>query len=201
MITAQQFKACFGDGAADEWVGLINEVCPAWGINSPLRLAHFLAQTGHESMGYTVLKENLNYSAQALRSTWPRRFPGGVADQYARQPEKIANRAYADRMGNGPEESGDGWRFRGKGLIQLTGKDNVSEFAKAVGKTLDEAAEYLLTKRGALESACWFWRTRGLNALADADNLLGITRRINGGVNGLDDRTARLKRIKGVLGA
>lgn len=194
MLTSDQFKRLFPTNKdPDAWTAALNLFLPKYGIdNNPLRLAAFLAQCGHESQGFNRLKENLNYNAEALTRTWPRRFPAEIAAQYARQPEKIGNRAYADRMGNGPEASGDGWKHRGRGVIQLTGGDMYRAFAKATGKKYDDIAAYLETKEGAVESACWFWvKVKDLNHLADAGQTLDITKRINGGTNGLADRNAR----------
>ena len=189
MITGEQLRRLFlATPNIGVWADAINIICPGYGINTPLRLAAFLAQTGHESAYFTALSENLNYRASALTATWPKRFPADIAAQYARQPEKIANRAYANRMGNGPEESGDGWRYRGRGLIQLTGRANYDTFAKLTGRTLDGTIIYLTTPAGALESACWYWRLHDLSALADSGDIVSITKRINGGTNGLEDR-------------
>jgi putative chitinase len=201
ILTTEHFKKCFpGNQHADEWAPVINAVLPRYGLDLPMRLVAFLTQGGHESIGFTALRENLDYSAEALTRTWPKRFPAGVAEQYARQPERIANRAYANRMGNGPEESGDGWRHRGRGVFQLTGGDMYRQFAKAVGKPYETIAAYLETLEGAVESACWFWtKVKNLNPLADAGDVLGMTKLINGGTNGLEDRKARYARIKAVL--
>lgn len=202
MITVEQFKKCFpANKEPQEWTDALNAVLPLYQINSGARIAHFLAQCGHESIGFTAVKENLNYSADALTATWPKRFPAGLAESYHRQPERIANRAYADRLGNGPEASGDGWRYRGRGVIQVTGKGNYSDFAKSAGKTLEDVVAYLETKRGAVESACWYWKTRGLNSIADSGDILSLTKRINGGTNGLEDRKARFAKITAVLTA
>jgi len=191
-ITTEQFKSLFPRATEPEaWAAALSAIMPRYGINTSLRIAAFLAQCGHESAGFTRLVENLNYSAEALTRVWPTRFPPEIARQYARQPERIANRAYADRMGNGPEASGDGWRYRGRGLIQLTGADNYRAFARAVGATLEDVCANLETKTWAVESACWYWSTRGLNALADVRDVIAITKRINGGTNGIDDRQAR----------
>jgi len=200
MISAEQFHKCFPAAQEPtEWAAALNAVLPTYHIDSKLRIAAFLAQCGHESIGFTKLVENLNYSAEALTRTWPKRFPADVAAKYARQPERIGNRAYANRMGNGPEESGDGYRHRGRGLIQLTGKGNQSDFARSINKTLDETLDYLKTKQGAVESACWYWKTRELNALADVVDMKTLTVRINGGLMGLDDRKARYNRITEIL--
>lgn len=149
-----------------------------------------MAQCSHESAGFTVLHENLNYSAEGLNKIFPKYFikAGRDAAAYARQPEKIANVVYASRLGNGDTASGDGWRFRGRGVIQLTGKDNYVAFGKSIDLTAAETSEYLGTTRGALESACWFWKTRGLNATADVQDIVAMTKKINGGTIGLDHR-------------
>jgi putative chitinase len=164
-------------------------VLPKYEINTKERVAAFMAQCGHESVDFTKLKENLNYSAKGLHGTWPKRFVSEeAAKPYERNPEKIANKVYSDRMGNGPEASGDGWKYRGRGAIQLTGKDNYTNFAKAVGKTVDEVVTYLDTLEGAIESACWFWKKNGLNAIADAKDMTKATKVINGGDLGLAER-------------
>ena len=167
----------------------LTAVLPKYQINTVERVAAFLAQCGHESADFTVLRENLNYSAEGLSKVFPKRFPTVAAAQpYHRQPEKIANRIYADRMGNGPEASGEGFKFRGRGAIQLTGKENYTKFANSIGKSLDETVAYTETLAGAIESACWFWNTNKLNVLADAKDIVGLTKRINGGTIGLEDR-------------
>ena len=170
----------------------ILDVCPRYEITSKDRLAAFLAQCGHESNNFNTLKENLNYSASALKRVWPRHFNDENAEEYHRQPEKIANRAYRNRMGNGDEASGDGWKHRGRGAIQLTGYNNYYKFASDVYITVDEAVEYLETFDGAVESGAWFWHNNGLNALADDRNNTAMTKRINGGTHGLKDRKERL---------
>lgn len=164
-------------------------------INTTDRAAMFLAQCAHESAKFTVTKENLNYSSDALRRVFRKYFPNvEIATTYARNPERIANRVYANRMGNGDEKSGDGWKFRGRGFIQLTGKNNYTAFAHSVDEKLDSIVEYLDTFDGCVESACWFWKTNNLNAKADIGDLEGCTRRINGGLNGFDDRLAWYKK-------
>jgi putative chitinase len=158
-------------------------------FENPKRMAAFLAQIAHESGGFNFVKEGLSYSAASLTKTWPRRFPTLAAAQpYARNAEKTANKVYANRMGNGTEASGDGFKFRGRGLIQLTGKDNYSRFAKSIGKTLNEAVAYLETAEGAVASAGWFWDANKLNVYADKGDFVGLTKRINGGTIGLADR-------------
>lgn len=153
-------------------------------IDSPDRVAMFLAQVGVESGGLRHREENLNYSAQRLMQVFPRYFRGVDVNQYARKPEKIANRVYANRMGNGPESSGDGWRYRGRGLIQLTGKNNYQAFADAMAMSLDEVVEYMQTDEGACMSAAWFWETNGLNEVADTRNVDEASRIINAGPGG-----------------
>ncbi len=173
-----------------EWHKLMRDMLPKYDIDTKSRVAGFLAQCGHESLEFTVLKENLNYSADALNRVFPKYFKraGRDAEAYHRQPEKIANVIYANRMDNGDTASGDGYRFRGRGVIQLTGRSNYTRFGKSIDKSPEEVVEYLGTKQGALESACWFWSTNGLNKYADAQDVVGMTKRINGGTIGLEDR-------------
>jgi len=158
-------------------------------INTPKRVAAFLAQCGHESGGFVFVTENLNYSASGLMRVFPKYFPNqDIAKQYERNPQKIASRVYANRMGNGSEASGEGHAYRGRGILQLTGKDNYFWFAASLEITPQQAAEYLETFEGAAQSACWFWETNKLNALADAGDFVTMTKRINGGTIGLKDR-------------
>ena len=171
-----------------EWCELLNEMMPMYEINTEERIAGFIAQCSHESAQFTVLEENLNYSADALGKIFGKYFKDRDAEDYHRQPEKIANVIYANRMGNGDTESGEGYKFRGRGVIQLTGKDNYSRFASACGKDLDEVIEYLSTKRGALHSALWYWDSRKLNEVADRKDIKEMTKKINGGYIGLEDR-------------
>lgn len=168
---------------------IFNEIFPKYDITTVERVAGFLAQCGHESADFTVLKENLNYSADGLHKVFPKRFPTlESAQPYHRNPEKIANKIYCDRMGNGPESSGDGYKYRGRGAIQLTGKDNYSRFAQSIGMSLDEVVTYCEDVKGAIESACWFWSTHKLNDYADKNDIVGMTKVINGGTIGLEDR-------------
>jgi putative chitinase len=180
------------------WYSEFIEKYQYYGINNINRIAAFIAQCAHESLDFTVIKENLNYSAEGLIKTWPKRFLNmSIAKKYARQPEKIANYVYANRMGNGPEESGDGWKYSGKGIIQLTGKSNYIEFADKFGIPLEEVGEYLLTQEGAMASAFFFWDKNNLNSYADRKDIIGMTKIINGGSNGLDDRIKKfLKNLK-----
>jgi putative chitinase len=167
-------------------------------------MAAFIAQCAHESAGFRVLQENLNYRWTTLRKIFPKYFPTDeLAKDYASRPNKqeaIANKVYANRMGNGPEESGDGFRYRGRGLIQLTGKENYRWFAASLEITPEEASEYLMTFEGAAQSACWFWETNGLNKWADTGDIKTLTRRINGGYIGLEDRIKHYEHALHVLG-
>lgn len=162
----------------------LNRAMLRWKIDSRLRAAGFLAQIGHESGQLRVLVENLNYSADALVRTWPSRFTAQTAPAYARQPEKIANRVYGGRMGNGPESSGDGWRYRGRGLIQLTGRNNYRAAGTELGLLLEDQPELLEQAEHAAQSAAWWWAKHGLNELADADRIQDIGSIINTGKPG-----------------
>ena len=185
----------------DHWFKVLDQALPDYEINTPQRIAAFLAQCAHESGGFTAIQENLNYKAESLVRVWPKYFPNmEIANQYAHNQEKIANRAYANRMGNGPEESGDGWAHCGRGLIQLTGRANYQAFADSIQISIDDATEYLKTFEGCVQSACWFWENNNLNKWADEGNIEKMTRIINGGVLGLDDRTARYHHALQILG-
>jgi putative chitinase len=201
VITEHQLKQILPSNKnIPELCKALNNVLPRYNINTKNRIAGFLAQCGHESLDFTVLRENLNYSARGLRLTFPRYFRDDViANQYARQPQRIANRVYANRMGNGNEASGDGWKHRGRGAIQLTGKNNYTSFSKSINKTVDETITYLETLEGAVESACWFWATNMLNRTCDRDDIMAMTRIINGGTKGLEDRINRYERAKRIL--
>ena len=174
---------------SEHWHEALCKILPDYDINTPQRLAAFLAQCAHESGGFTAIKENLNYRAVTLRKVFPNYFPtDDIANQYAGQGERIANRAYANRMGNGPEESGDGYRYCGRGLIQLTGKDNYTRYAQSTEQSVEDAAEHLTTFEGCVQSAAWFWEANNLNQYADSGDILTMTKRINGGTLGLEDR-------------
>jgi len=190
-----------GNPYVDHWFEALSKILPDYDINTVPRVAAFLAQTAHESGGYRALTENLNYRAETLSKVWPSKFPPDVAQQYAHNPEAIANRAYASRMGNGDEASGDGFRYCGRGLIQLTGKANYTAFAQSIDTPVEEIPEFLGTFEGAIQSACWFWENNNLNAVADAGDLVHMTKIINGGTLGLDDRTARFQHACQVLQA
>jgi len=185
----------------EHWHKALAQLLPDYEINTPQRIAAFVAQCAHESGGFMFLKENLNYRAESLMKVWPRHFPTlEIAKQYERKPEKIANRAYANRMGNGPEESGDGWKFAGKGLIQLTGRTNYTWFAASLEISVEEASEYLQTFEGAAQSACWFWENNNLNRFADVGDIKGMTKAINGGFIGLEDREKHYQHALHVMG-
>lgn len=173
-----------------KYVGPLNTVGEHFGLfDNPKRMAAFLAQVAHESGGLNIIQENLNYSAKGLTTTFKKYFPTlASTNGYARNPQKIANKVYANRMGNGPESSGDGYKFRGRGLIQLTGKNNYTMFSRSIGKSLDDTIAYLGTPEGAVASAVWFWDANKLNIYADKGDFVGLTRRINGGTIGLADR-------------
>jgi putative chitinase len=193
-----------GNQYVSHWYEALSSILPEYEINTPDRVAAFLAQCAHESGGFKALKENLNYKAPSLRKIFPKYFPDdATANQYASLPNKqeaIANRIYANRMGNGPENSGDGFRYCGRGLIQLTGKENYSWFAASLEIPVEEASEYLETFEGAVQSACWFWEENKLNQWADKKDILTLTKRINGGTIGLDDRIKHFNHALHVLG-
>jgi putative chitinase len=190
-----------------EWCAALNEMLPKYGITTDKRIAGFIAQCAHESMDFRVLQENLNYKEATLLKVFPRYFGPGKenAAEYAGKPEKIANYVYMDKnrskggaLGNVNE--GDGWLFSGKGLKQVTGRANTTAFGKTIGMTAEEAAAYLLTKKGALESALWFWGSRNLNEVADTGDQVRLTKIINGGDIGLADRQARYAKAMAALG-
>ena len=190
-ITREQLEQFFEDTKAeiiDAYVDPLNKACDTFQINTTKRVAMFLAQVGHESGGLTHTQENLNYKPERLGQIFPKYFHNVDVHQYAHNPEKIANRVYASRMGNGDEASGDGYRFRGRGLIQLTGRDNYTHFANDIGMSIEDVVEYMGTPDGAAMSAAWFWAKHGLNQIADAGDILTATKRINGGTIGLEER-------------
>jgi putative chitinase len=202
---AQLAQLIPGNPYVDHWYEALCTILPDYGIDTPQRVASFLAQCAHESGGFRALKENLNYRPETLRKIFPKYFPNDeLARQYASKPNKqeaIASRVYANRMGNGPEESGDGYRYCGRGLIQLTGKQNYQAFAESIETPVEELPEYLATFEGAIQSACWFWETNNLNQYADSGDILTMTKRINGGTIGLDDRIKHYQHALHVFGA
>lgn len=193
---------------AAEWHAIAVDLFPKYNITTQNRIAGFMAQCAHESGDFRVLEENLNYSAENLLRVFSRYFgqaPKRNANEYARNAQKIANYVYMDefrsptsRLGN--TQPGDGWKFRGGGIKQLTGRSNFSRFGQSIGMTADEAADYVRTKKGAFESACWFWKTNNLERFADKDDIDGMSRAVNGGDNGLVDRRARYTRAKSIIG-
>ena len=186
----------------DQWFEALSEILPEYEITTPQRVAAFLAQCAHESGGFVFLKENLNYKAASLRRVFPKYFPDdAIAAQYAGKGEMIANRVYANRMGNGDEASGDGFRYCGRGLIQLTGKNNYTFFAGSLDIPVEEASEYLQTFEGAVQSACFFWEQNNLNTWADKGDILTLTKRINGGTIGLEDRQKHYEHALHIFGA
>jgi putative chitinase len=202
LTRAQLAQLIPGNPYVDYWYSAMERCLPDYDINTPQRIAMFVAQCAHESGNFRVLKENLNYRAESLMKVWPRHFPSlDVAKQYAHNQEAIANKAYANRMGNGPEESGDGWRYCGRGLIQLTGKINYQNFAMSIETPVEEIPAYLGTFEGAVQSACWFWEANNLNAPSDNGDVLTVTKKINGGTIGLADRQKHYQHALHVLGA
>jgi putative chitinase len=186
----------------DQWYKALSQLLPDYEINTPQRMAAFLAQCAHESGEFIFVQENLNYKAASLRKVFPKYFTDdATAAAYEKKPEKIANRIYANRMGNGPEESGDGYKYRGRGLIQVTGKENYTWFAASLQITPEEAAQYMETFEGAAQSACWFWETNNLNQYADKGDIVTLTKKINGGTIGLEDRIKHYEHALHVFGA
>jgi putative chitinase len=205
-FTKEKLEQCIpGNPYLNYWYDALNQLLPDYNINTPQRVAAFVAQCAHESGNFRTLKENLNYKAATLRKIFPKYFPDDAsANHYASLPNKqeaIANKVYANRMGNGDEASGDGYRYCGRGLIQLTGKENYTWFAASLQISVEEAAEYLQTFEGAAQSACWFWETNNLNQWADKGDILTLTKRINGGTIGLDDRIKHYNHALHVFGA
>lgn len=206
MITVSQLKQLLPKNPyVEHWHHALEQLFPDYDINTPRRMAAFIAQCAHESGGFMVLKENLNYKAASLRKIFPKYFPNDqIAQEYASKPNKqeaIANRIYANRMGNGDEASGDGFRYCGRGLIQLTGKSNYQSFADSLEMKVEDVPEYLATFEGAAQSACWFWESNNLNQWADKGDILTLTKRINGGVIGLEDRIKHYEHALHVIGA
>tara|TARA_R110002095_G_scaffold90199_7_gene78659 strand:- start:612 stop:2180 length:1569 start_codon:yes stop_codon:yes gene_type:complete len=202
MKLQQHTLAALGIGARERerYGDDLRRELPPQQIDTPLRIAHFIAQVAHESALFRRVVENMNYSADGLRTVFPRYFDRAAAQAYARNPRAIGNRAYANRLGNGDEASGDGFRYRGRGLIQLTGRANYRAFGDWLGVDVVAAPE-LVSERYAVASAVYFWSTRKLNAIADRDDLNAVTRAINGGLNGLDDRLRLLELARAALGA
>jgi putative chitinase len=202
MLTQEQLAQMIpGNPYVAQWHHALEQLLPDYEINTPQRIAAFIAQCAHESANFRILKENLNYKAESLMKVFPKYFKDlDTAKAYAHNQEKIANRVYGGRMGNGPEESGDGFKYCGRGLIQLTGKDNYTAFADSLEMSVDDVPAYLATFEGAAQSACWFWETNNLNQWADKGDILTLTKRINGGTIGLEDRIKHYNHALHVLG-
>jgi putative chitinase len=188
-------------GIDGKWLEPLKETFEKYNIDTAKRQAAFIGQCMHESGGFKLLEENLNYSAKALMNTWPSRFPTEeMANQYARNPEKIANKVYGGRMGNADESSGEGWKYRGRGIKQLTGKENYQRCSEALGVDLVENPDLLLEPKYATLSAGWFWNKHNLNDLADKSDIETMTKRINGGLLGLDARKVAIAKAESILG-
>jgi putative chitinase len=205
MLTLGQLKQMLPKNPyVADWHEALSQLLPDYDINTPQRIAAFVAQCAHESGNFMVLKENLNYKPATLRKIFPKYFPtDAIANDYATRLNKqaaIANRAYGNRMGNGDESSGDGWRFCGRGLIQLTGRNNYQAFADSLEMNINDVPEYLGTFEGAAQSACWFWETNNLNRFADKNDIKGLTKAINGGYIGLEDRIKHYNHALHVMG-
>ena len=206
LLTVDQLRAMIpANKEVEAWCEELNKALPRYGITTDRRIAGFVSQCAHESMDFTAMSENLNYREETLNKVFPRYFGPGKrnAAEYAKNPEKIANYVYMDefrtsKLGN--TQPGDGWRFRGRGLKQLTGRDNYTRFAKDYNMTAEEAAVWVETKEGALASALWFWNTNKLNDIADTGNVAALTKKINGGDIGLADRQARYAKAMAALG-
>jgi len=206
MLTLSQLKQLLPKNPyVEHWHHALFQLLPDYDINTPNRIAAFVAQCAHESGGFMVLKENLNYKAATLRKIFPKYFPNDqIAQEYASKPNKqvaIASKVYANRMGNGDEASQEGYKFCGRGLIQLTGRSNYQAFADSLEMNIDDVPEYLVTFEGASQSACWYWESQKLNQWADAGDILTLTKRINGGTIGLEDRKKHYDHALHVLGA
>ena len=196
LITEALLRTVTTPQLADKWCSALNETCERFAIDSPYRIAGFISNVAHESSGFKVVTENLNYSAQRLMVVFKKYFPTEqMAQAYAMQPEKIANYVYANRMQNGDESSGDGWKYRGRGLIQLTGKANYLEYSLSCDNEAYQRPDIVTEDHYAAEAAGWFWDRNNLNALADVQDIGGMCCKINGGYNGLDDRQMKYSQV------
>lgn len=198
MLTLQQFQKLFPKADA-AWQMEFTKLPPEYVINTPERIAAFISQCGVETAGYTQFEENLNYSAKRMVQVWPKIFTKELADKCDHNKQLVANYAYANRMGNGDPQSGDGWKFRGRGPIHLTGRDNYTAFAKQTfdkpDKIIDNPDLLLTDKAISIKSALWFWKTNNLNVIADKSDVVKLTKRVNGGSNGLAERQALFQKI------
>lgn len=201
MITVDQLKKILPNNTTlDSLCSVLNDLLPKYDINTKNRIAGFLAQCAVESIEFTTLKENLNYGPQSLMKTWPKLFSYvGIAEQYAHQPEKIANYVYANKYGNGNAASGDGWLYRGRGAIQTTFHDNYKVFAVSIGMPIDKTVAYCESLSGAVESACFYWKMHNINNDCDSDNIESMTHKINSAELGLDNRRMYYEKAKSVL--
>jgi len=198
-MTNEQLQAL---GIDAKWLGPLEDTFAKYGINTSQRQAHFIGQCQHESDNFRTLEENLHYSAARLMAVWPSRFPNlDVANQYANNPEMIANKVYGGRADLGNTQDGDGWKFHGRGVIQLTGRSNYQVCGDALGQPFTSEPSLLLEPEWACLSAGWFWNKKGLNALAEAEDWNTMTKRINGGTLGLDDRINKIHKAMDILGA
>jgi putative chitinase len=196
-ITAEQLKRLH---IGEQWLDALNETFARFDISTPIRQASFIGQCGHECGSFKVLEENLNYRAETLMKLWPKRFPTlEIANQYAKNPKKIANMVYANRMGNRDEASGDGYRFRGRGCIQLTGHANYFHAGKACDEDFVMNPDLVATPKYAAMTAGWFWSTHKLNQYADGSDFLMMTKRINGGTIGLQDRINHINHALNII--
>lgn len=202
-FTKEKLARCLNNPKIGDWYDALVTNLPDYGITTKQRVAGWLSQCGHESADFKALSENLNYGAPGLQSVFGKYFPTReLAESYQRKPEMIANKVYGGRMGNGPESSGDGWKFRGRGILQITGKDNYRNCSKALygdENILLESPELLSDFDGAVRSACWYWNSRNINADADRGDVLAMTKKVNGGTHGLEDRQRRYALCMSVL--
>lgn len=197
MVNSEQLKKMH---IGEQWVDALNETFQRFNILTPYQQASFIGQAGHESGNFRMLEENLNYRAETLMKVWPKRFPTlEFAKQYEKNPKKIANSVYANRMGNRDEASGDGYRFRGRGLFQLTGHAGYFHAGQALGEDFVMQPELVATPKYAAMTAGWFWNTHKLNQYADRTDFLMMTKKINGGTIGLDDRIKHINHALDIL--
>ena len=201
-FTPEKLQACIKNPKSLDWYQAICDILPEYQIINVYRVASWLSQCGHESGDFKLLQENLNYSAKGLRTVFPKYFlTEEMAMEFQRQPEKIANKVYGNRMGNGPEASGEGFKFRGRGIIQITGKDNYKRCSMALygDERLLDTPELLCEIDGAVRSACWYWNSRNINPDADRQDVVTVTKKINGGTIGIEDRRERYNHCLNVL--